>query len=243
MIWKWALVIVTLCCAMRAMAGGGACTELGRAHQVPMKGPLRSGYFRVIELPSSGAAECWLAEAGEALLAGRYERARSAYAKVLRSRPDDLEALLGLAAVAIREGDHEQARRYYLKVLVQDPRNTTALVGMSVVAGDDPKVAAALEQLVRERPDLAQVHFALGNLYVRKEDWSKAQFAYFQAWRHDKENPDYLYNLAVSLDHLGKRSLARRFYERALQMSQLHSHAFDPSMVEGRLRQLSGAGS
>ncbi len=237
--WVPLALVWPLCSASQSLP----CPDAVRPRQAPLQGALRSGYFRIVEVHRSQAMECWLEEGGRALAAGRLDDARMAYLKALQTLKNDLEALLGLAAVAVRQGRSEEAQRRYREVLMLEPDNAQALTGLSVVLGEEPKLLAILERLARERPLQAEIHFALGNLYVRREDWAKAQSAYFEAFRLDKEIPDYAYNLAVSLDRLGKRDSARRFYELSLRLAQLRPHGFDPEAVRVRLHQLGGGGA
>jgi len=237
----------TICLAMFSpLAWGGgemACPDPGAGLQAPMEGPVRKGYFRVIEVPVGRAGECWLAEGRRALEAGRFDEAGRAFLKAWRDGREKTTALLGLAAVAVRQGRMEEARSRYRQVLRYDPANPRALAGLSIVAGDDPELLATLERIARERPPRPEVYFALGNLYARRIDWPKAQSAYFQAYHLDRDDPTYAYNLAVSLDQLGKRTLARRFYRRALDLAQLRFAGFDREAVRRRLNRLAGSGS
>ena len=70
--------------------------------------------------------------------------------------------------------------------------------------------------------------------------WAEAQQSFFQAHVADPTNPDYVYNLAVSLDHLRQTSLAAQYYARALA-AESQAVAFDRSQAEIRLRQLQAA--
>ena len=47
---------------------------------------------------------------------------------------------------------------------------------------------------------------------------TKTQQAFFKAYSLDNANPDYLYNLAVSLDNMGKHSAAFPFYQQVEQL-------------------------
>ncbi len=236
---RWMAGIAIVCSVARG-DGMPVCPEPEAVHQAPMTGPVRPGYFQVVEVRRDRAMECWLDEGRKALGAGRLVEADRAYRKAWHDGKNEITALLGLAAVAVRQGQLDEARRRYLQVLDLDADNATALAGLSIVTGDDPQLLATLERIASERPNQAEVHFALGNLHARQGDWPKAQSAYFEAYRLDKDNPTHAYNLAVSLDQLGKRVLARRFYRRALDMAQLRSAGFDPQVVETRLNQLSG---
>jgi uncharacterized protein HemY len=92
--------------------------------------------------------------------------------------------------------------------------------------------------LLREEPDAAHLHFTLGNMYAAQNRWGEAQSAYFGAYRLQAENPDYAYNLAVSLDELGKAAAAAGYYRRALELAAENGAVFDQPSVRGRLLKL-----
>ena len=100
----------------------------------------------------------------------------------------------------------------------------------------------ALEAQLREdlmrNPESAQLRFALGNLYASQARWTEAQAELFEAYRLDPGVADVLYNLAVSLDHLGQPRLAIEFYARALEASKRQATQFDPAPVARRLAEL-----
>jgi hypothetical protein len=54
----------------------------------------------------------------------------------------------------------------------------------------------------------------------------------------DPDNPDYLFNLAVSLDQIRQPKLAAQHYRLALEAAQLRPAAFDRERVRARLEQL-----
>ena len=55
----------------------------------------------------------------------------------------------------------------------------------------------------------------------------------------DPENPDYAYNLAVSLDHLRQPQEAVEYYRRALKLGLQRSSSFNPATVQARIQQIS----
>lgn len=180
-------------------------------------------------------------EAGYAALqAGRLERAAEAYGRALQLAPDNRDALLGAAAVAQRRGEPGRARSLYRRVLADRPRDPYARAALaSLEGGGDPRRSETeLKMLLRENPDAAALHFALGNVYARETRWAEAQQAYFEATRGEPDNPDYAYNLAVALDHLGQREAARRHYARALELAEGRPADFRSEVVRRRLAQL-----
>jgi Flp pilus assembly protein TadD len=166
-----------------------------------------------------------------------YQLSKSEYNKVLNDEPNNHDALLGLAAVSLQQDDVESAREIYIKLLERDPRDPHAHAGLANIA----QTAGAnlsevkLKQLIEFRPDDSHLQFALGNVYVQKKNWPEAQQAFFNAWKADSTNPDYAYNLAVSLDQLGKHREAKAYYEDSLKLAPGKNISFSSGAVKDRL--------
>jgi tetratricopeptide (TPR) repeat protein len=148
--------------------------------------------------------------------------------------------VLGQAAIATVRGNAEQAARLYGHALELDPRNTTAQAGLiSIIGQADPQLSESrLKQLLAREPS-GFLYFALGNLYAKQSLWPQAQQAYYQAYQLQPDSPDYAYNLAVGLEHLGQSKIALNYYRRALELRALRGRAeFDQTRVEERIGQL-----
>lgn len=181
-----------------------------------------------------------LERAYAALQGGDLDLARRFYGDVLRADPKHVHALLGTAAIATQDGNADEASRLYFRVLDLDPRNAYAQAGLLALRGRaDPLAAESrLKQLISREP-LASLHFTLGNLYGDQSRWAEAQQAYFQAYHLEPGNPDYAYNLAVGLEHVGQSRLALGYYRRAVELAQTRGRAgFDPAQAQDRIRQL-----
>lgn len=193
---------------------------------------------------SSGSAEPQidnrLVQAYAALQSGKTDAARQLYGDVSRSDPRNINALLGLAAIAQQEGRAEEASRLYMNVLDLEPRNAYAQTGLIGIMGRaDPLASESrLKQLIA-RDASAPLYFTLGNLYGDQARWAEAQQAYFQAHQLEAGNPDYTYNLAVSLEHIGQPKLAVNFYRQAVDQAQARGRAgFNLAQAQDRIRQL-----
>ena len=96
--------------------------------------------------------------------------------------------------------------------------------------------------LCRYQPDSPVLYFALGNLYAQQSRWSEAQQAYFRAYAGDPDNADFLFNLAVSLDHLHQNKLAAQYYQMALKTAETNAAtrpvSFDRIQVRARIAEL-----
>ncbi len=181
-----------------------------------------------------------LAEAYDAFQAGNLPKARADYERVLQTDPRNADALHGAAAIALREGRGADAQSYYLRLLDADPQDAVAHAGLLGLnsQGDPVGGETRLKTLLAAQPDAPALHFALGNLHARQGRWNEAQQAYFNAVTGDGDNPDYLFNLAVSLDQLHQAKLAAQYYRQALTAAAARPAAFDQARVAGRLRDL-----
>ena len=169
-----------------------------------------------------------------------YAVAADAYIKVLEREPRNRDALLGIAAIAVKQGDYAKARATYTQLLRLDPRDQIAVAAMSNLDELTPDLLGEtrLKFMLQQQPDAAHLHFALGNFYAKQSRWPEAQGEYFSAWQGSSENADYAFNLAVSLDQLGKQDEAKRFYEKCLELSAGKNISFSVEAVKDRLSKI-----
>lgn len=174
------------------------------------------------------------------LQAGKLDAAFRDYEQTLRNDPKNVDALMGLAVIAQREGRPADAERFFQLALEADPKNAAAqaaVIGNN--APSDPSTAESrLKTALADQPDSPSLNFALGNLYARQQRWPEAQQAYFNAVAGDGDNPDYLFNLAVSLDQLRQAKPATQYYQKALEAAAKRPAAFDRERASRRLGQL-----
>ena len=182
-----------------------------------------------------------VASAYAAYQAGNLEVARNDYQLALREEPANRDALLGLAAVETRAQRYEVAADIYARLLQADPRDPHAQAGLLALRGqavDPVAVESRLKTLLAADPEAGVLHFALGNHYVQQRRWVDAQQSYLRAATSDPDNPDYAYNLAVSLEQLRQPGPALDYYRRALSLAQRRNASFDASAVRERAQQL-----
>lgn len=206
-----------------------------------------AGRSRLAEAPppprlagSRARADETIDYAYDALQANRLDESRRAYEQVLRSDSRNVDALLGMAVIATRQGQNERAQQWYQRALEANPADVSAQAALINLraAGDAGNVESRLKTLLASQPDSPGAHFALGNVYARQGRWSEAQQAYFQAYVLEPENADYLYNIAVSLDHLRQGKLAAQYYRMALAAAEKRRGAFDEDAAGKRLLDL-----
>lgn len=210
------------------------------ADDAPALEPLRpEPRIHIESHPETNSIDPVLAAAYQAYRQGDYATAQQQYAAALKQDPQNRDALLGSAAIAQQQGQDAVAAQYYEQVLTLDPRDPVAYAGMAALSQDDsPEAESRLKLLLAQQPQAGTLYFALGNHYVRQQRWPEAQQAYFDAYRLQPDNAVFAYNLAVSLDHLGQRTGAAQYYQRALQLETAGDADFDRKQTQQRLEAL-----
>ena len=181
-----------------------------------------------------------LSRAYEQLQAEDLAGAAHSYEQVLKGDSRNTDALLGMAAIAVRQGNLGAAEGWYVKALEADPKDVNAQAGLINLRGQsDPSAAESrLKNLLAAQPESPTLNFALGNLYAGQRRWPEAQLAYFNAHTADPNNPDYLYNLATSLDHMHLPKIAIDYYKAALAAGTGRRPGFNPDQIKARIVEL-----
>jgi len=182
--------------------------------------------------------------------AGALDQAEALYREALADDLLQRDALLGLATIATRSGNTVEALDFYSRLLSRNPSDPIARAGLMEImpAGSATEQEAELKRLVDEHPDVAALIYAHGNFLATEQRWLEAQQAYFKALQLAKSdalrggtvNPDYAFNLAVSLEHLNQRSSALNYYREALQLATKHPAGFDLEAARNRLAAIVG---
>ena len=181
-----------------------------------------------------------LDSAYQALKIGNLGLAKSIYSKVLKSRPNQVDALLGLANIESHQGAKRNARELYEKVLVQEATNTTAQIGLLQTYSDKAPLAKqhVLEDLSNKYPNNINILMALGESLSSQSKWPRAQEVYFKGVSLQPNSTTFTYNLGVSLDQLGKTAAAITYYKKAVSLNKKASNPLDMSVITKRLQEL-----
>ena len=171
---------------------------------------------------------------------GAYGTAEDKYQQTLKAYPENRDALLGLGAIAANAGDYQKAYEMYARVLKSNPRDKfarAALINLqdaSYLSNNESTITTMLH----ESPDQHFLHFTLGNIYAAGNRWAQAQQAFFDAYRLNTTNPDYVLNLAISLDHIGQYQAALDYYNVALELANNTPTGFKPDAIQQRIAEL-----
>ena len=176
-----------------------------------------------------------------AYLAGDLASARADYQAALREDAGNRDALLGLAAIDVRSGRYETAEAAYLRLLAADPNDShaqAALISLRASRLDPLATESRVKGMLAVDPGANVLHFTLGNQLAQQGRWAEAQQEYFKAFAADPDNPDFAFNLAVSLDHMRQPRLALEYYRRAIALAEKRTASFDVAGARSRAAQL-----
>lgn len=181
-----------------------------------------------------------LSEAYAAFQQGKLPQAEEAYQRALDHDPWNGDALHGMATLHLRQGRPDLAEPFYQKALEADPRDARALAGLISLQGpaDPVRAESRINFLLARMPESTFLNFSRGNLLAEQGRWSEARQAYARAASRDSTNPDYLFNLAVSLDRLQQAGAAARYYQQALAESEGRPAGFDRLAAMERLKKI-----
>ena len=208
-----------------------------RASTVPATASAVTSQVTPTVLTAPAKPASLMASAYAAYQTGKPDEAAKLYREVLKSDPSQRDAWLGLAVIAHADNQREPAMDAYKRVLRLEPQNSTALAGLSTLNGssDEPRQESRLRELLARSPQEADLHHALGLVLSGEQRWSEAQPLFFKAHALAPQEPKFAYNLAVTLDHLRKSSLAIQYYDTALVLAKGQSVAFDEQSARNRI--------
>jgi tetratricopeptide (TPR) repeat protein len=215
---------------VRADAGANARSE---THQLAAPEPIHIA----VAPPKTSRT---LADAYESLQDGNLASARAGYESILQVDPRNTDALRGLTAIALRQDRESDARSLCLRILEANPADAFAHAWLAGLNGNADPIAteSRLRILLVKQPNLGILHFALGNQLAAQQRWAEAGQAYFRAHSSDTAVPDYVFNLAVSLDHLHHVKEAAEYYRQALAVADVKSGSFSLAAANERLNSL-----
>lgn len=203
----------------------------------------RTAVFNIQNVQQVPGSEDALAFARANMQEGEWEAAKSELEALLRAQPSSVRALEYLARVHIEMGNFSQAENVYARILQLDPRNSVAQAGLIRVSQTDSLgYEATLQALQDSYPDKAFIPYMLGNHFAGQNRWSEAAGTYRQAVSLAEsfgEIPaQYVYNLAISLEHLRRNDEALAQYRRAANLTAQGSNNIDTALLNSRIERL-----
>ena len=152
---------------------------------------------------------------------GRLAEAEAIYLRLLRSRPNDVDALHYLGVLRMNQNRNEQAIELVQRSLRLAPRNFHAwnnLGNLLISMDDEDGAEKAYSNATNIHPQFAEAWYNLGNLFRRKRRPDDALASYR---RVIDSNPRFALayeNLALLLYRMGRHDLAGETYRKWLEV-------------------------
>jgi Tfp pilus assembly protein PilF len=195
--------------------------------------------LQIVSTSRVGQKDIWLREAYDAYKSGNDELAMTRYNQVLEEDPGNRNALLARAAINVQNGDSAAAIKDYQAILLANPKDSLAMASLIAVANYSPRDSESqLKLMIRDEPSSPYLNFALANVYGAQNRWQEAQGYYFRALQNNPQDPNYAYNLAISLEHISQPGSAISYYQRALENFENGPATFSRDVVDQRLELL-----
>ncbi len=191
---------------------------------------------------------------------GQEAKARDQYTALIREyneKPAGLEAKVKLAEMDFRAGKQIEAERQMQEVLKENPRSTEGLIltgRMALTRRNGKDAVQAFRTVLHDRPELATVHYLLGQAYQLAGDINLAKDSLERAVTLYPDQVDAKRSLALLDSRSGRHQQARARLEDLLRQRPNDITALDMLMsldvvtknwqeaerTLSRLRQVSG---
>ena len=153
--------------------------------------------------------------------AGQLASAAAIYREILRTEPNQSDALNLLGLVAQQSGDHTQASLLFSKAAAVSPKNAACLLnrGVSLRAlGRQEEAAGEFQKALVLDPNLAEAHHQLGNALKSLHRFAEAAASLRHATELNPKNAAIWLNLGAALLELSNRDEAIACLRRAIQL-------------------------
>ena len=171
--------------------------------------------------------------------AGRLQEAEARYREVLRTDPENVDALHFLGVAAYQQGRHDEAGRLISQALSREARNAPAhnnLGNVLVEQGRLGEAIASFEQAIALQADYVDAHVNLAAVRVSRNEPDKAVACYERALSAAPDLPRLHFNLAKLLARQGRLEEAIESYRKAVALKPDFPEAY--SDLGNALRQV-----
>ncbi|NLF82668.1 MAG: tetratricopeptide repeat protein, partial [Candidatus Gastranaerophilales bacterium] len=130
--------------------------------------------------------------------------------------------LANVAKLYIKVGENGRAKDLLNRAESLSPQNYKVIYTNAVFLYKNNDLASAEEKLLkvsRLNQGFMHAHYNLGNLYYRQNEYKKAIESFKKAMELAPENADIYFNIAMTLEAMGQKELARKFYARVLDLN------------------------
>ena len=161
---------------------------------------------------------------------GQLQKAESRYKKILRTDPNQPDALHLLGVVAYQKGNFDEAVPLIKKALLNNPTCVPYYNNLGAVFNAQDQNAEALssyQNALKLNPNYADAHYNIGNIHQKQEMLDLAISSYQRALEIDSNHVNAWYNMGNALKSLGKPEQAIDSYQQVIKRNPGHSNAYN----------------
>jgi tetratricopeptide (TPR) repeat protein/ADP-heptose:LPS heptosyltransferase len=154
--------------------------------------------------------------------AGRLQEAEDLYRKILKKKPEDVDALHFLGIIAYQRGDLDSAIKYIRKELQVNPSNPDAYNNLGLAFLANKQLDEAITNFSRSlelNPRSPLAHYNLGLAFQEHGRPNEAISCYRKAVQFNPRFVEAYNNLGINLRTIGNLDEALTFYQKALQLN------------------------
>jgi predicted Zn-dependent protease len=155
---------------------------------------LSMAYLKILCRLWTNSPLVWREQAKCRLFTGEYAQASELYSSVVFQRPEDQEALSGLAQAYLRSDQLEQARLALTRLVKLDPEGDQALYDLGVVLARQDRTAEG--------------SLCLGRAFFKRCNWRTAHFHLAKAVAGLVDQPELLRQAQAELERLEEKAEA-----------------------------------
>ncbi len=176
---------------------------------------------------------------------GNLDRALFYSVKILQLDPQNVPAMLDIAAIHQQQNHNDLAGKIYADILKIEPNQPLAneFIGLKKLKERQIEEAAAmLTKAVQHAPDRWQSHNGLGIIADLKQNYTAAIAHYQNALKVNPRHVMLLNNIGYSYYLKGDTDLARDYFYQALKINEKHQRAiFNLALLEVKSQDLLAA--
>lgn len=151
--------------------------------------------------------------------AGRLKEAIDAYRLILKTTPNNTDALHLMAHAMLQTGDTEQALRFATRAVTLAPNNPHYQLTLGTVysqTGQHDKVLECYRRVLTLQPNSASAHFGIANTLMSLNRLPEAEQGFLAALNAQSAFPEASYNLGNLYKELGKLEAAVEHFRQAV---------------------------
>ena len=161
-------------------------------------------------------------------MAGEDAAAAANYERIIKQKPQDVEAYLALGLLHEKHGDWQKAEQIYRKAHEAEPDQPAIANNLSYLLlehGGDLGYVVSLAQTARKgMPDSPNAADTLGCAFYKMGIFDSAVTLLQEATKKAPKNPTYFYHLGLASQKTNKLELARASFRRVLQLDPKSPH-------------------